>query len=166
MLNFSSFHACPRWELGLPFPGEWHSRYTSWWPLHVLWKLCVQWPLAWMLQREEKARNNVRSVCFRGGLSQRVGIQHSSTAFIVICSLSAVSFQDPAVLEAHCTYLTSGTSLVLCLQRPNAVKKLIDILGPEDPQVAQALNPCFWRAQYGISTVQNAFYGRFLWRLR
>lgn len=118
-----------------------------------------------MLQREEKARTNVRSVCIRGGLSQRrVGIQHSSTAFIVICSLSAISFQDPAVLEAHCTYLTSGTSLVLCLQRPNAVKKLIDVLGPEDPKVAQALNPCFWRAQYGISTVQNGFYGRCLFK--
>ncbi|XP_031451155.1 uncharacterized protein C16orf71 homolog isoform X2 [Phasianus colchicus] len=73
--------------------------------------------------------------------------------------LSSEAKQDPAVLEAHCTYLTSGTSLVLCLQRPNAVKKLMDILGPEDPKVAQALNPCFWRAQYGISTVQNGFYG-------
>ncbi|XP_072205719.1 dynein axonemal assembly factor 8 [Excalfactoria chinensis] len=73
--------------------------------------------------------------------------------------LSSEAKQDPAVLEAHCTYLTSGTSLVLCLQRPNAVKKLIDMLGPEDPKVAQALNPCLWRAQYGISTVQNGFYG-------
>lgn len=65
-------------------------------------------------------------------------------------------------MEAHCTYLTSGTALVLCLQRPNAVKKLMDLLGPEDPQLAQALDPCLWRAQYGTSTVQNGFYGRFL----
>ncbi|NWW61095.1 NDK5 kinase, partial [Ifrita kowaldi] len=67
--------------------------------------------------------------------------------------------QDPAAAEAHCTYLTSGTALVLCLQRPNAVKKLMDLLGPEDPQLAQALDPCLWRAQYGTSTVQNGFYG-------
>ncbi|NWR48622.1 NDK5 kinase, partial [Regulus satrapa] len=67
--------------------------------------------------------------------------------------------QDPAAVEAHCAYLTSGTALVLCLQRPNAVKKLMDLLGPEDPQLAQALDPCFWRAQYGTSTVQNGFYG-------
>ncbi|NXC37664.1 TXND3 protein, partial [Penelope pileata] len=67
--------------------------------------------------------------------------------------------EDPAALEAHCTYLTSGASLVLCLQRANAVRKLIDLLGPEDPRVAQALDPCLWRAQYGISTVQNGFYG-------
>ncbi|NWW32990.1 NDK5 kinase, partial [Panurus biarmicus] len=67
--------------------------------------------------------------------------------------------QDPAAVEAHCAYLTSGTALVLCLQRPNAVKKLMDLLGPEDPQLAQALDPCLWRAQYGTSTVQNGFYG-------
>ncbi|XP_010013828.1 PREDICTED: uncharacterized protein LOC104406525, partial [Nestor notabilis] len=73
--------------------------------------------------------------------------------------LSSEVKQDPAVLEAHCSYLTSDTALVLCLQRPNAVKKLIDLLGPEDPKVAQALDPSFWRAQYGISTVQNGFYG-------
>ncbi|NWV41380.1 NDK5 kinase, partial [Grantiella picta] len=67
--------------------------------------------------------------------------------------------QDPAALEAHCAYLTSGTALVLCLQRPNAVKKLLDLLGPEDPQLAQTLDPRLWRAQYGTSTVQNGFYG-------
>ncbi|XP_032851289.2 dynein axonemal assembly factor 8 isoform X2 [Tyto alba] len=72
--------------------------------------------------------------------------------------LSSEVKQDPAILEAHCTYLTSGTALVLCLQRPNAVKKLIDLLGPEDPKLAQALDPFLWRAQYGISTVQNGFY--------
>ncbi|NWZ18463.1 TXND3 protein, partial [Asarcornis scutulata] len=78
---------------------------------------------------------------------------------IALGLLSSEVKQDPALLEAHCTYLTSGTSLVLCLQRPNAVKKLIDLLGPEDPKVAQALDPFLWRAQYGISTVQNGFYG-------
>ncbi|XP_068554859.1 dynein axonemal assembly factor 8 isoform X7 [Anas acuta] len=78
---------------------------------------------------------------------------------IALGLLSSEVKQDPAVLEAHCTYLTSGTSLVLCLQRSNAVKKLIDLLGPEDPKVAQALDPFLWRAQYGISTVQNGFYG-------
>ncbi|KAL2298753.1 hypothetical protein Nmel_014349 [Mimus melanotis] len=67
--------------------------------------------------------------------------------------------QDAAAAEAHCAYLTSGTALVLCLQRPNAVKKLLDLLGPEDPQLAQALDPHLWRAQYGTSTVQNGFYG-------
>lgn len=88
--------------------------------------------------------------------------QHSPTLFIVICFVSVLSFQDPAVLEAHCSYLTSDTALVLCLQRPNAVKKLIDLLGPEDPKVAQALDPSLWRAQYGTSTVQNGFYGKLL----
>ncbi|OPJ87661.1 hypothetical protein AV530_001090 [Patagioenas fasciata monilis] len=89
-----------------------------------------------------------------------VGMKHINLEpDVALGLLSSEVKQDPAVLEAHCTYLTSGTALVLCLQRPNAVKKLIDLLGPEDPKLAQALDPFLWRAQYGISTVQNGFYG-------
>ncbi|NXJ19376.1 NDK5 kinase, partial [Dicrurus megarhynchus] len=89
-----------------------------------------------------------------------VGMKHLELeAAAARALLPAELQQDPAAVEAHCTYLTSGTALVLCLQRPNAVKKLMDLLGPEDPQLAQALDPCLWRAQYGTSTVQNGFYG-------
>ncbi|NXW82368.1 NDK5 kinase, partial [Alopecoenas beccarii] len=89
-----------------------------------------------------------------------VGMKHINLEpDVALGLLSSEVKQDPAVLEAHCTYLTSGTALVLCLQRPNAVKKLVDLLGPEDPKLAQALDPFLWRAQYGISTVQNGFYG-------
>ncbi|KFO71226.1 hypothetical protein N303_04385, partial [Cuculus canorus] len=89
-----------------------------------------------------------------------VGMKHVNLEpDIALGLLSSEANQDPAVLEAHCTYLTSGAVLVLCLQRPNAVKKLIDLLGPEDPKLAQACDPFLWRAQYGTSTVQNGFYG-------
>ncbi|KAM6379269.1 dynein axonemal assembly factor 8 [Pluvialis apricaria] len=89
-----------------------------------------------------------------------VGMKHINLQpDVALGLLSSEVKQDPAALEAHCTYLTSGTALVLCLQRPNAVKKLIDLLGPEDPKLAQAQDPFLWRAQYGISAVQNGFYG-------
>ncbi|XP_050173782.1 dynein axonemal assembly factor 8 [Myiozetetes cayanensis] len=89
-----------------------------------------------------------------------VGMKHIDLdPAIALGLLPSEVTQDPAALGAHCTYLTSGTALVLCLQRPNAVKKLLDLLGPEDPKVAQALDPCLWRAQYGTSTVHNGFYG-------
>ncbi|NXE68668.1 NDK5 kinase, partial [Calcarius ornatus] len=89
-----------------------------------------------------------------------VGMKHLELGVAAAASLLPSELQqDAAAVEAHCAYLTSGTALVLCLQRPNAVKKLLDLLGPEDPQLAQALNPCLWRAQYGTSTVQNGFYG-------
>ncbi|NXP43885.1 TXND3 protein, partial [Heliornis fulica] len=89
-----------------------------------------------------------------------VGMKHINLEpDIALGLLSSEVKQDPAALEAHRSYLTSGTALVLCLQRPNAVKKLIDLLGPEDPELAQAVDPCLWRAQYGVSTVQNGFYG-------
>ncbi|NWH84285.1 NDK5 kinase, partial [Aegithalos caudatus] len=89
-----------------------------------------------------------------------VGMKHLELGAAAASALLPCEVQqDPAAVEAHCTYLTSGTALVLCLQRPNAVKKLMDLLGPEDPQLAQALDPRLWRAQYGTSTVQNGFYG-------
>ncbi|XP_059718034.1 dynein axonemal assembly factor 8 [Haemorhous mexicanus] len=89
-----------------------------------------------------------------------VGMKHLELGAAAAASLLPRELQqDAAAVEAHCAYLTSGTALVLCLQRPNAVKKLMDLLGPEDPQLAQALDPCLWRAQYGTSTVQNGFYG-------
>ncbi|XP_067162073.1 dynein axonemal assembly factor 8 isoform X3 [Apteryx mantelli] len=89
-----------------------------------------------------------------------VGMKHTDLEpDVALGLLSSEMKQDPAVLEAHCTYLTSGSALVLCLQRPNAVKKLLDLLGPEDPKLAQALDPFLWRAQYGINTIQNGFYG-------
>ncbi|XP_051635927.1 dynein axonemal assembly factor 8 isoform X5 [Manacus candei] len=89
-----------------------------------------------------------------------VGMKHVDLEpALALGLLPAEVKQDPAALEAHCTYLTSGTALVLCLQRPNAVKKLVDLLGPEDPELAQAVDPCLWRAQYGTSTVHNGFYG-------
>ncbi|NXC29843.1 NDK5 kinase, partial [Campylorhamphus procurvoides] len=89
-----------------------------------------------------------------------VGMKHTNLEpAIALGLLPSEVKQDPAALGAHCTYLTSGTALVLCLQRPNAVKKLMDLLGPEDPKLAQALDPCLWRAQYGTNTVHNGFYG-------
>nr|XP_025036287.1 uncharacterized protein C16orf71 homolog isoform X2 [Pelodiscus sinensis] len=89
-----------------------------------------------------------------------VGMKHISLKpDIVLGFLCSEAKQEPAILEAHSSYLTSGSSLVLCLQRENAVKKLVDLLGPEDPTLAHTLDPCLWRAQYGTSSVQNGFYG-------
>ncbi|XP_061456052.1 dynein axonemal assembly factor 8 isoform X3 [Rhineura floridana] len=89
-----------------------------------------------------------------------VGMKHVTLApEDVEALLSSEAKQDPVVLEAHSGYLASGSSLVLCLQRENAVKKLLDLLGPEDPKHARAVNQFFWRAQYGHSLARNGFYG-------
>ncbi|XP_053327813.1 dynein axonemal assembly factor 8-like [Spea bombifrons] len=66
--------------------------------------------------------------------------------------------QDKALCSAHCDYLTSGPCLALCLQRHNSVLKLLDLLGPEDPELCQAQDEFLWRAQYGSSVVQNGMY--------
>nr|DBA19356.1 TPA: hypothetical protein GDO54_015207 [Pyxicephalus adspersus] len=67
--------------------------------------------------------------------------------------------QDEASRQAHCDYLTSAPCLVLCLQRINAVLKLLDLLGPEDPRVCKDKDQFLWRAQYGTSSLHNCMYG-------
>ncbi|XP_073409597.1 dynein axonemal assembly factor 8-like isoform X2 [Dendrobates tinctorius] len=67
--------------------------------------------------------------------------------------------EDKTLCQAHCDYLTSAPSLVLCLQRINAVLKLLDVLGPDDPQLCKAQDQFLLRAHYGTSSVQNAMYG-------
>ncbi|XP_039205834.1 uncharacterized protein C16orf71 homolog isoform X2 [Crotalus tigris] len=89
-----------------------------------------------------------------------VGMKHTNLrSEVVQILMPSKTEQSPADLEAHSSYLTSGSSLVLCLQRENAVKKLLDLLGPEDPKEAQAINQFFWRALHGHSPIQNGFYG-------
>lgn len=60
--------------------------------------------------------------------------------------------------EKHLEHLTSGPCLCLCLQRENAVKWLLDLLGPEDPQSARRQSQFYWRGVFGADSVSNAFY--------
>ncbi|KAM8960394.1 dynein axonemal assembly factor 8-like [Pelodytes ibericus] len=66
--------------------------------------------------------------------------------------------QDKSLCSRHCDYLTSAPCLVLCLRTHNAVLKLLDLLGPEDPDLCKAQDQFLWRAQYGTSSVQNGMY--------
>ncbi|KAG8433208.1 hypothetical protein GDO86_017482 [Hymenochirus boettgeri] len=61
--------------------------------------------------------------------------------------------------QSHCDYLTSAPCLVICLQRHNAVLKLLNLLGPEDPELCKGQDQHLWRAQFGTTTVQNGMYG-------
>ncbi|XP_069502974.1 dynein axonemal assembly factor 8 [Ambystoma mexicanum] len=89
-----------------------------------------------------------------------VGMKHLKLDLASATTLLQLELrQDLVQLQEHCSYLTSDLSLVLCLQRQNAVKKLLDLLGPENPNEAQAQDQFLWRGQYGINPVQNGFYG-------
>ncbi|CAB1341786.1 unnamed protein product [Coregonus sp. 'balchen'] len=66
---------------------------------------------------------------------------------------------DPSAVEAHVQYMSSGPSLALCLQRENAVKRLLDVLGPEDPAQARALDQFLWRACYSSNQLHSGIYG-------
>ncbi|XP_040918192.1 dynein axonemal-associated protein 1 [Toxotes jaculatrix] len=55
---------------------------------------------------------------------------------------------EPSDLEAHVDYLGSGSSLALCLQGENAVRRLLDVLGKEDSSL--------WTNSYGSRSNEKA----------
>lgn len=48
---------------------------------------------------------------------------------------------------------------MICLQRENAVKKLLDVIGPEDPVIARSLDSFLLRGCYGVNSIHNAVHG-------
>ncbi|XP_048465464.1 dynein axonemal assembly factor 8 isoform X2 [Rhincodon typus] len=67
--------------------------------------------------------------------------------------------QDVEMVKCSIDFLTAGASVILCLQRDNAVRKLLDLLGPEDPQQARDLDQFLWRGHCGTDRVHNGLYG-------
>uniref|UniRef100_A0A671QZW5 Uncharacterized protein n=1 Tax=Sinocyclocheilus anshuiensis TaxID=1608454 RepID=A0A671QZW5_9TELE len=59
-----------------------------------------------------------------------------------------------------CTLFKSGPSLALGLLRVNAVKRLLELMGPEDPVEARTIDQTLWRAQYGSDRLHNGIYGQ------
>lgn len=55
--------------------------------------------------------------------------------------------------------MTSSPVVSLCLQRENAVGRLLEVLGPSDARVAKKQSQFFLRGSFGEDSVQNAFYG-------
>ncbi|CAH1795909.1 unnamed protein product [Owenia fusiformis] len=66
--------------------------------------------------------------------------------------------QNEVLMKMHIEHLTSGPCMLLCVQRENAVKKLLDLIGPVDPLVARRTNSLLWRGLFGTDTVSNALY--------
>ena len=76
------------------------------------------------------------------------------------CKCPVLTEQE-ADKEKHLSYLRSGPSLCLALQRENAVKKLLDLVGPEDPQSARRNSQFYWRGVFGVDPVCNGLYCKF-----
>ena len=66
--------------------------------------------------------------------------------------------QNEVLMGLHRQYLSDGPCLVLCLQRENAVKKLLDLIGPADPRAAKKQSPFMWRGMFGADPVANGLY--------
>ncbi|XP_067859725.1 dynein axonemal assembly factor 8 [Heptranchias perlo] len=84
-----------------------------------------------------------------------VSLDPEKASFLTPCSIQ----QNPGLVKCSIDSLTSGPSVILCVQRDNSVKKLLDLLGPEDPQEARALDQFLWRGHCGTDLVHNGLYG-------
>lgn len=72
--------------------------------------------------------------------------------FCVVCLIFGKRLREPSVRDLELMYLTSGPVLALCLQRVNAVKKLLELLGPEDPVQARNVQDLhFWRPAMALT---------------
>ena len=92
-------------------------------------------------------------------LQERFDIIALSLRVLTEGEAQVVVRDDVPDYDDHIQYLTSGSSLIICLQRENAVKKLLDILGPEDPVIARTLDPFLLRGCYGVDPIHNAIHG-------
>lgn len=71
-------------------------------------------------------------------------------------------FQDETLYKQDIEHMTGSSSLVLALSRENAVKRVLDLLGPDDPEQARRLDPFLWRGMHGSTMVANGFYGKLI----
>lgn len=94
---------------------------------------------------------------------QQNGFTMVGLCVVVLDTNTAMSLlpanKDPCDVDAQVNYLCSGPSLALCLQRENAVKNLLDLLGPEDQIQARAQDQFLWRACYGRDHPHSGIYG-------
>ncbi|ESO90664.1 hypothetical protein LOTGIDRAFT_233665 [Lottia gigantea] len=86
----------------------------------------------------------------------RLDVLDDNQADVIVQSLSE---EDESVKEKQKLHLVSGPVILLCLERENAVFKLVDILGPLDPQAARRKSQFLWRGIFGSDPVANGLYG-------
>lgn len=56
------------------------------------------------------------------------------------------------------SFLTSGPSLVVVIEGTDAIRRIRNLLGPEDPGQAIKVCPSSLRAKYGVNKIQNVAY--------
>lgn len=99
-----------------------------------------------------------------GKVLKRLGQEGFSVIGLKVVSLS---YDDVKILMAnkekdidlHVSHMTSGPVVSLCLQRENAVGRLLEVLGPCDARVAKRQSQFLLRGSFGEDSIRNAFYG-------
>ena len=81
----------------------------------------------------------------------------------VLLAVTFLFIQMPGEKRIFTSHMTSGPSLVLCVQRCNAVRKLLQLAGPLNPGCGRGTGEyCrynFLRGELGIDEFSNAVHG-------
>ena len=86
-------------------------------------------------------------------------IHHAFEAILFALNIQSLPSLQESELGSHVCHMTSGPVVALCLQRENAVGRLLEVLGPSDPRAARKQSQFFLRGSFGEDSIQNAFYG-------
>ncbi|XP_042361813.1 dynein axonemal assembly factor 8-like [Plectropomus leopardus] len=119
-----------------------NNKLTSYSDLQMLLTVCLIKPRIWTHSLAQILHKLRLSGLALVGL-HAVTLEKSNATSL----LSAES--DRSDLEAHVEYLCSGSSLALCLQGENAVGRLLNVLGQDDPSL--------WTS-YGMARSYNGIY--------
>lgn len=86
-----------------------------------------------------------------------IGRLPPTTTAISSRMLDSMNYEE--LLETHIRHLAhGGTCLVVLLTAPNAVERLKELVGPENPEEARRLKPGSLRARLGTDTVRNGVH--------
>lgn len=94
------------------------------------------------------------SKCNQNARSRKCAQTYQKSSCLDKCLLTLCSSQD-----AHVKHLTSGPVVILSVQRENAIGKLLDVLGPSNPNECRQESQFYLRGSYGLDRIRNALYG-------
>eukprot|EP00796_Vickermania_ingenoplastis_P009555 gene9555-6711_t len=104
---------------------------------------------------EEEERAIARGTAARAGISQRE--RWDSATVLNNRLFESMTYEE--FLQAHVDHLSHrGTCLAVLLSAPNAVERLKEMVGPENPVDARRIKPSSLHARLGTDLIRNGVY--------
>ena len=82
--------------------------------------------------------------------------------FSTIMHIYISEIQEKENYHLHIDSITSGPSLAVVVSQRNAVRKLCDLIGPEEPMAARQQSQFLWRGEFGTDLINNGLYCEYI----